>query len=289
MYNNIFIIILLLIILLTFIIIVCYLYKKKKIITDKSILDNFIDNNNVKIAVILFGFAPRSFKYTYNSINYNIIKELKKNFLNVDTFHHSLLSKNKNFSTYRPYEKNIKINNNDVYLLNCKKIITEYQEDIHLVNYDKCNMYKNYINNKNVTTKNHKEIIKNHLRALYSELKCTNEFPIYKYDVCIMLSSDSLIKKKININEIKDIYNTNEKLIYTTGFNTARGIANGFYICKPSVLKIISSRYNKFIENCNLSGAEVFLKKIISDNKIKNKYSNMFYLKIRASGKSNDY
>ena len=243
----------------------------------------------VKIAVILFGFAPRSFKYTYNSINDNIIKELKKFFLNVDTFHHSLLSKNTNFSTYRQYEKNIKINNNDVYLLNCKNIITEYQEDINLVNYDNCTMYKDYINNIDVTTKNHKEIIKNHLRALYSELKCVNKFPINKYHVCVMLSSDSLIKKKININEIKDIYNTNKKLIYTTGFNTAGGIANGFYICNPSVLNIICSRYNKFIKNCNLHNAEVFLKKVISENKIENKYSNMFYLKIRASGKSNHY
>ena len=36
------------------------------------------ENNNQKIAVIICGFAPRSFKYTYKYIDKNIIQHLKK-------------------------------------------------------------------------------------------------------------------------------------------------------------------------------------------------------------------
>ena len=98
--------------------------------------------------------------------------------------------------------------------------------------------------------------------------------------------------KKINKNEIDDVIN-NKNVIYTTGYNKWGGVANGFYITTPNIYKIIANRINLYENwiNINSKGnAEQFLSFAISQhNYIINKKSDMFYLKIRANGKSNDY
>jgi hypothetical protein len=253
----------------------------------ENLEDKYINNKkNIKICILITGFAPRSFKYTYKSIENNIINILKnKNYI-VDIYHHSLLDKNEKIDSYRNEEKNLNIKNNDSYLLKCKKIITEFQDNIMLPNISKCKMYKGYSVKQNEYNFN---AIKNHYRALYSEYKAINEFPINNYDVCIMLTSDALIKKEINLNEILDVYK-NKNIIYTTKFNNSGYIANGFYISNSENLKIICNRIKLFNEYCSkVQNAEEFLKLIINKYKLNNKDSEMFYWKIRANGQPNWY
>ena len=72
--------------------------------------------------------------------------------------------------------------------------------------------------------------------------------------------------KKINKNEIDDVIN-NKNVIYTTGYNTWGGIANGFYITTPNIYKIIANIINLYENwiNINSKGnAEQFLSFAIS-------------------------
>lgn len=239
---------------------------------------------NFNIAVIIHGFSPRSFKYTHQSIKENIINTLKQNpNVNVDLYHYSLLSKKSILDSSRKEEIGITINNDDSKLLNCNKLVTEYQEDLKFPRRSlSCTHY-------------HDTMDLNFRRALYGESQCMKHFPIENYDVCIMVASDSLITKQINFKEVLDSYKSN--CVYTTAFNKAGGVANGFYIAPPNVLENICNRYYDLqiwcSQNKNKKGdtqnAEKFLKFIIKKHNIINKNSDMFYLKIRATGKSNNY
>ena len=234
-------------------------------------------NKRYKIAVIIHGYAPRSFKYTYKSIQKNIINQLRINH-NVDVYHYSLLSKDNKIHSSRTEESDIHINNNDVNLLKCNKLQTEYQEDINIYNNVTCTNYKE----KNMNL--------NFMRSLNSELECMKRFPLNNYDMCVMVSSDSLILKPINEEELKDSYISN--CLYTTNFNQWGGLANGFYIAPPNILYKVCTRYYDFPQWCSKNtnkNAEKFLKNIILNNNIINKDSDMYYLKIRANGKSNHY
>ena len=235
------------------------------------------ENKRYKIAVIIHGYAPRSFKYTYKSIQENIINKLNTKH-EVDVYHYSLLSKNNKINSSRKEEFDININNNDVNLLKCNKIETEFQENLNLYSNITCTNYK--AKNMNL----------NFMRSINSELECMKRFPIKKYDICVMVSSDSFILKSINEKEIKDSYKSN--CLYTTKYNKWKGLANGFYIAPPNILHKICTRYYDFPNWCSKNinkNAEQFLKAVVHANKIKNKDSNMYYLKIRATGKSNNY
>ena len=223
------------------------------------IYSKLYENKKYNVAVIIHGYAPRSFKYTYESIEQNIIKTLRINH-NVNVYHYSLLSRDNKIHSSRSEENDIYINNHDSKLLKCTKLETEYQEDINIYNNINCTDYKE----KNMNL--------NFMRSLNSELECTKRFPLYNYDVSVMVSSDSLILKKINEQEIKDCYISN--CLYTTDFNQWGGIANGFYIAPPNILYKICTRYNNFPDWCSKNknkNAEKFLKYIILKNNIINK------------------
>ena len=232
-----------------------------------------INNNNKKhkVAVLLFGFSPRSFRYTYSEINNNIIKELGK-YYDTDVYHHTLLSKTNTLDSIRKEEQqNNKINNNDHKLLKTNCTTTYYQEDIH-------NPFLNILE-------------KNHYRALYSEYEVSKFLTKNQYDACIVLSNDAMPIKKINKNEVDDVIN-NQNTLYTTSYNKWGGLANGFYITSPAIFTNIANRaqfYEHWVNN-NSGNPETFLLSRVSQYKqIINKDSDMFYLKIRNNGKSNYY
>ena len=262
------------IIVVILILLIGLLIYNKKYIYSKS-----YENKRYKIAVIIHGYAPRSFKYTYKSIQENIINKLNTNH-EVDVYHYSLLSKNNKINSSRIEEFDIHINNNDVNLLKCNKIETEFQENLNLYSNITCTHYNSINKNMNL----------NFMRSLHSELECMKRFPINKYDMCVMVSSDSFILKSINEQEIKDSYISN--CLYTTNFNQWGGLANGFYIAPPNILHKICTRYHDFPNWCSKNinkNAETFLKAVVNANDIENKDSNMYYLKIRVTGKSNNY
>lgn len=230
-----------------------------------------------RVALLICGFAPRSFKYVYGSIEKNIIKHLGNNNFKVDVYHHSLISKKNIIFSQREGEMNRVINNNDVYLLPAK-IQTEYQELLTLLG-KKYNCWK------------YSSFFTNACRGMYSEYKVSQMVNLDLYQSVILITSDSLFLKPISITEIKNTIH-NHNIIFTTPYNHYSGIGNGFYICHPKVFKKISSRYLNLGEYClqhQKKNSEMYLKYIISSHNIENRNSRMFYLKIRANGKSNQY
>ena len=236
--------------------------------------------NRKKVCVIICGFAPRSFKYVYTSIQKNIIDKLKTVY-DVDTFHYSLLSKKETIESNRPGEVGLKIDNNDVNLLKVDVLETEYQEDIHLTKYV----------DTGYGDKGDYEL--NMLRGAYSEYKAIKLFPIKNYDTCIMVWSDALILKPIKLKHVENTIN-DKNLLYTTEYNKFGGLANNFYISSPNTLEKICSRseiYSEYFKHLKgqTKNAERFVMYTVNKHGIKNKDTDMFYLKIRAHKKSNHY
>ena len=246
--------------------------------------------NRKKVCVIICGFAPRSFKYVYTSIQKNIIHILKTVY-DVDTFHYSLLSKKEKIESNRPGEDGFKIDNNDVNLLKVDVLETEYQEDINLTTYI----------DTGYGDKEDYEL--NMLRGVYSEYKAIKLFPIKNYDTCIMVWSDALILKPINLKHVENTIN-DKNLLYTTEYNKFGGLANNFYISSPNTLEKICSRseiYSEYFKHIpsklskilhlkvQTKNAERFVMYTVNKHGIKNKDTDMFYLKIRAHKKSNHY
>lgn len=249
------------------IIIVCLstLYFSEKKDIKKEIKKN-------KIAVLLHGFSPRSFKYTYKNISNRVIKILEEDYV-VDVYHHTLLTKSgKIESREKGIEDEMNVNNEDYKLLKTNVTEKTYQED----------MYNPFEEIK----------AKNHYRALFSEYSVSKFLNRDIYDACVVISNDSMPVKNINKDEIKDVIN-NKNMLYTTGFNKWGGLANGFYITSPQIFKLIANRFHKYESwepNNKSKNPEMFLFESVSENRfIMNKDSDMFYLKIRATGKSNWY
>ena len=75
------------------------------------------DTPGKNIAILFFGMAPRSIKYTWESINENIINVLKDNGFNIDIFMHSwLIKSSSNYSSQGDKSRSFEIksiNNND--------------------------------------------------------------------------------------------------------------------------------------------------------------------------------
>lgn len=199
------------------------------------------------VCVCICGFAPRSIKYTYESIQKNIIDPLNKHF-NVDVFMFSLLSRNNIIDVSEGRQGGMtkyKVNNDDIYLLHTTDTQTEYQEDVDdIINLCEDNKYCEYIDLKKTQTKNF-------LRDLYQEEKCFRMIDNYKYDVCVMLGPDFYITKQINIDEVFDCM-SNDNILYTTSYNDCGGIANKFYIGSINVMNKICTRksiFNNWLEH----------------------------------------
>ena len=79
----------------------------------------------------------------------------------------------------RPGENGLKINNDDVNLLEVDRLEAEYQEDLDLNITRSCGQSNNSLINE--------------LRGFYMEKQVLNSFPIQNYDACVMVGSDALI------------------------------------------------------------------------------------------------
>lgn len=226
-----------------------------------------------KVCVLITGFAPRGFKYTYKTIKQRIIDKLKSRFHTVDVFHYSFLSKSGVIDSNRTGEDKMEINNDDVHLLDVKELRTDYQEDI---NFDQ------YVTTTCRTPSNHPENLK---RELFQEYM-TSKFPVQNYDACILLWSDAFILRDINIEHVNNVINNNN-LLYTTGYNKFYGLANKFYIGSPRVIMLLAQRIFYLSKKCEdfkkLQNPEQFLQWWARELKIENRHTDMFYVKIRSN------
>ena len=106
---------------------------ESKTVESKEIGSKTVDHKEIvldtqKVAVCCCGFAPRSLKYTYESIQKNIIDKLLEDF-EVDTFVYSLTSKSGKIQSSKKKENGVSVNNDDSNLLG-GTIFTQNQETI---------------------------------------------------------------------------------------------------------------------------------------------------------------
>ena len=230
-----------------------------------------------KICVLVTGFAPRGLRYTHETIQKRIVDKLKLKYNTVDVYHYSFISKKNLIDSNRKKENNLQINNNDVNLLKVKKLITEYQEIV-----DKDIMTR-YVTKPCISKNNHQM---NPNRELYQEYMLT-KFPIQNYDACVLVWSDAYILRDINLQHIENVVQDNN-LLYTTSYNEYGGIANKFYICSSRVMMLLAQRIFYQDQRCSQifpkrENHETTLKWWVDYLNIKNKHTDMFYVRIRAT------
>jgi len=244
------------------------------IITIVKLLNN---RHSPKICVLVTGFAPRGLKYTYKTIQKRIIDKLKLKYNTVDVYHYSFLTKSGTIDSNKKSENGLQINNNDVHLLKVKKLVTEYQEDIDEY------IETLYVKKSCVTRFNNPL---NYKRELFQEYM-TTKFPIQNYDACILLWSDAYILRDINLQHIENVVRDNN-LLYTTSYNEYGAIANKFFICSPRVMMLLAQRIFYSDQRCSqifpkTENPESALKWWVNYLNIKNKHTDMFFVKIRTN------
>jgi hypothetical protein len=138
-----------------------------------------------KICICFYGLVHRSLKYTYKSIEYNILNVLKQNNIEYDIFLHTFDAKYSNAERCEEY--NIPININYYKLLNPSKFLIESYDDFNNnFNFDE------YINKYKDPWDNNYSSFKNWIREMYSHLKVTElwENDKDKYDLVLYLRAD---------------------------------------------------------------------------------------------------
>jgi hypothetical protein len=226
-----------------------------------------------KIVICFFGVIGRGLKYTWKSLNKNLVKPLQKEF-DVDIF----------------------VCNNNI----GNSIIdgVHINNDYNAIPYDFCEeMIQSNIDkriakiSKKCTIKFHhyhynKKITQNAMRIMYVEYRvgCFLQKKINKYKCAVVCSTDFYLGKKININDVKNALK-DTKSVFTTNVCDWDGYTDGFYIGNLKPLIPILKRFNTIHNHLPTDkGYEYLLKLYFLKNKIKRKITDMPFCKIRANG-----
>jgi len=228
-----------------------------------------------RIVLCLFGVIPRSIKYTYESIQKNIINVLKDKYeLTIYVF--NLNIKDKLIDNQIINQKDVNIIPYDIY--------EEYYQDILDNELYFLKQSVNLCFNKN-SDYDTDEKINNALRQMYSEYRVGLflEKNVNNYDVAIVCGPDYYIANNININDVENAY-TNQSF-YTSCLNDAGGYTNGFYIGTPNVLINPLKRFEKIhlLPQDRTYDYEFILKKSMTDNNINRNITKIVFFKVRAN------
>jgi hypothetical protein len=229
-----------------------------------------------KILLCYYGVIPRSIRYTYKSIEENIINILKNKYeLDIYVF---------NFDIEDSLIDGFKIDNNDIKYINNYYIFeTEKQSEFDKVIDEN---YKNIINQlfyyKTYYNREYDSI--NAFRQLYTEYKvgCFIENNKDNYDIVIAICSDNYLCNPILLDNIEDCIN-NDNIIYISPMNDAGGYTNSFYFGNKNKMITLLKRYEFLIKN-NLflhRDYEFYVKFIMDINNIERGYANTYYFKIK--------
>ena len=223
-----------------------------------------------KICLCFFGVIPRSIKYTIESIEHNIIKQLKQKYI-IDIFVFNLNVENTRVD-------GTILNQKDINLINYTFYEEEKQSDLDieikkLYDMGICKMRNDYSNRQ----------ILNSIRQMYSEYKvgCFLEKNKDNYKGAVICGPDYYIVNNLDINTD---YFSYDNTIYTTRVNDAQGITNGFYIGTINSLVPVLKRYKNITEYLPTDkDYENILKRAFDKNNIIRKKIDLLFVKIRSS------
>jgi len=241
-----------------------------------KITEQFTDvnkNNKKKIIVCLFGVIPRSIKYTWNSINKNIVQPLKTNY-DVDIYVFNLNVEDTKVD-------GVKLNQKDVDI-----IPYDYKEEEIQSSYDKniikiCNKIDCKIQKYNPNT------VKNSIRQMYSEYRVGKflEKNKNKYEGAVICGPDYYILNKININDFKESVKSKDSIFLTQVNNGGYdGYTNGIYFGNINNLNKMLFRYEELSRYIpNPKDYEYILKNACDNKNLKVQISDIIFFKIRAN------
>lgn len=271
------IIILFLLILILFLIYnIRFTSKKESFTNSKLITMTNLKDSKKKVVVCLFGVIPRSIKYTWDSINKNIVEPLKKNY-DVDIYVF-------NMNIEDTKVDGVKLNQKDIEI-----IPYDYKEEEIQSSYDKniitiCNKIDCKIHKYTPNT------VKNSIRQMYSEYRVGKflDKNKNKFEGAVICGPDYYILNKININDFKESIAAKDTIFLTQvnngGYN---GYTNGLYFGKIDNLNKMLFRYENLSQYIPTpQDYEHILKKACDDNKLKIKISDIIFYKIRANKKA---
>ena len=249
-------------ILLLFILLILFFYQYKRL----KALEYF--NNKDKVVVCLFGVIPRSIKYTWESINKNIIEPLKREY-DVDIYIFNLNVENTKVD-------GVVLNQKDIEIIPYDYKEEELQTSIE---HEMRTLHKKYkFRYPYIYTS------LNCFRQMYSEYRVGKflEKSSNKYKGALVCGPDYNIYNSLNMAQFKDSLKSNNS-IYGSNQNDATGYTNGFYFGKINPLCKILKRYDNFTEFEEGKDYEFLVKEQFKKYNLKRNVSDIIFFKIRAN------
>lgn len=233
----------------------------------------------MRIALILSGFAPRSYKKTFKSYEKHIVEPLRHQGWTVDVYLFSFISTSRTMSTGRGDNQNTLLNMDDVYCWKEAMVATAVQENLNK------KLRRHPISQKIRTCARRRGRL-NACRSVYQQMRAF-EMVDQVYDVGIYSSCDHFYTTPIKIDEIRQASsNANVVFVPNQPRRSWGGIENGFFVASWCTAKLLGRQYRKGPKpiHRNRENFEHLLMRYIKQCKLRTVHSSMRFLKIRAGG-----
>jgi hypothetical protein len=253
------------------VIILCFTFTKN--------ISHFSNKKKYKVALCFYGLT-RSLKYTYDSINQNILNELKNANIDYDIILHTYDLK---YLKLKRSNEDTVLDTNEWKLLKPDSIKIDNQDK-----FDKSYDYR-YIKSFGDFWKSNFENTMNLIRQFNSLQQVWKlcEKNNKKYDCYLFLRPDLKYTKKIDIKQVVEAC-SNDNTIYTPSWSTFKGLNDRMALGDYNSMKIYANRIdyvNNYLEITKKPlHAERFLKYVLDKNNLKNKEFKMVGKRIRSNG-----
>lgn len=227
-----------------------------------------------QILVCLTGVVNRSIKYTWHSINDNLVSELNKK------FHVDIAIFNNNVEDCKV--DGVSLNNNDMSVVPYKYLI-EYKQSFITDEVQKIEFYEKYGSDR---WQGNDKL--NGFRQMYIDSKIIDLLEQHrnKYKYVLVTNADYFYVNKFSIENLKLLNNNSLLTCHQTDHG---GITDGFYMAYPHIIEKIVNRinyYDKLIHQINRRyNYEIILNNSIMINNIQRIKIDLFFLKLRANCK----
>lgn len=232
----------------------------------------------MKVALGFWGL-PRSLKYTYQSIQANVLNVLKENNIEYTIYMHTYNVYEK-YSNPRAKEKDIILDNNEYKILKPDHILTDNQDNIKIkLNLKKYRRHPDPWKTKYIT-------VDNFILAMYSKTQLSNMIKNSGniYDYIIFLRPDVKYLNKLNIQWLKL---ATKSTICIPNFHLHSNFNDRFAITTNDTYYLYGALFDKLYDYSKKYSlhSEQFISRQLQNNNITWVKIDFIFARIRATGK----